>query len=64
MSRTGVSHSCMVELQANVACILNHPATRHVITSTGTEVVLAQIIFAAISTAPAVSSWVRLETGI
>ena len=40
----------MVELQANVACIRNHPATKHVITSTGTEVVYAQIIFAAMST--------------
>ena len=30
MSRTGVNHSCMVELHANVACILNHPATKQV----------------------------------
>ena len=36
MSRTGVIQSCMVELQANVAHILNHPAMKHVVTSSGT----------------------------
>ncbi|WP_290095223.1 hypothetical protein [Bacteroides acidifaciens] len=61
MSRTGVNHSWIVELQANVACILNHPATKQVITSTGTESVEAQMKLAAISTIHAASSCVRLE---
>lgn len=61
MSLTGVSHSCMVELHANVACMRNHPATKHVPTSTGTLVVRAHIILAAISTAPDASSCVRVE---
>ena len=51
----------MVELQANVACILNHPATRQVATRTGTLVVMAHITFAAISTIPDASNWIRLE---
>ena len=61
MSRTGVSQSCMVELHASVACILNQPATKQVPTSSGTLVVWAQITLAAISTAPAASSCTRLE---
>ena len=60
MSRTGVSHSCMVELQAKVACMRNHPATKHVATSSGTHVVCAQMMLAAMSTAPAAMSCVRL----
>lgn len=61
MSRTGVSHSWMVELHASVACILNHPATKQVTTSTGTDVVCAHIIFAAIRTMHAASNCVRVE---
>ncbi len=61
MSRTGVSQSWMVELQANVACILNQPATKQVATSSGTESVVAHIQLAAMSTMQAESSWMRLE---
>lgn len=61
MSRTGVNHNWMVELQANVACILNHPATRQVVTKTGTLVVEAHMILAAISTKADTRSWVRVE---
>lgn len=49
MSRTGVIQSCIVELQANVAHILNHPAKKHVATKTGTEPVWEHIMFAIIS---------------
>ena len=61
MSRTGVSHNCIVELQASVACILNHPATKQVPTSNGTLVVWAHIILATIRTIPEVTNWVRVE---
>ena len=61
MSRTGVSHSWMVELQANVACMRNHPATKHVATSNGTLSVCAQTTLATISTMPQTISWVRAE---
>ncbi len=61
MSRAGVSHSWMVELHANVACILNHPATKQTATRSGIESVLAHIRLAAISTAPDTRSWVRVE---
>ena len=51
----------MVELHANVACILNQPATKQVATSRGTLVVWAQIRFAAISTAADARSCARVE---
>ena len=61
MSRTGVSHSWMVELQASVACILNHPATKHTATIRGTEVEQAHTMLATMSTMAADRSCVRLE---
>lgn len=61
MSRTGVIQSCMVELQANVAHILNHPAKKQVVTSTGTEDVWAQIILAAIKAMQHIDNATRLE---
>ena len=59
MSRTGVSHSWIVELQMNVAHILNHPATKHTATSTARLRVWAQMMLAAMSTAPHIRSPVR-----
>ena len=61
MSRTGVSHSWMVELQARVACILNHPATKHTVTIRGTEVEQAHTMLATMSTMAADRSCARLE---
>ena len=61
MSLTGGSQSWMVELQANVACILNQPATKQVPTSRGTLVVWAHITLAAISTAADTSNCNRVE---
>ncbi len=51
----------MVELQANVACIRNHPAIKQVATRTGTEVVSAQIIVASRITIHDAISCIRVE---
>ena len=51
----------MVELQAKVPCMRNHPATKQTPTSRATLSVSAQTTLAAISTAATASSWVRVE---
>ena len=37
MSRTGVSHSCMVDMHSNVPHMRNTPATKHAANNTGRE---------------------------